>query len=67
MSNWKKPTQKEKLDKANEHYRLPKKKGKHLDWWDKLKIAVHEGENIRDAEFEIIEPKQLPPPETPKP
>jgi hypothetical protein len=56
MSKWHKPTEKEKLDETNENYGLPKKKGKHLNWWDKIKVAVYEHETTKDAD----EQKQLP-------
>jgi hypothetical protein len=61
MSKWKKVTNQDKLDAANERYGLRKKKKKWLDWWDKVKIAIHEDET-KDADFEIIEQKKLPKP-----
>ena len=57
-SKWHKPTDQEKLDEAHEHFNLPKKKRKRLDWWDKIKIALLE-DDTQDAE--IIEQKKLPP------
>lgn len=55
--NWHKPTQQDKLNEANKYFKLPKKKRKYFDWWDKVKIAMYEKE--ADAEFTVIEQKQL--------
>jgi hypothetical protein len=68
MSNeekWHKPTDKDKLQDAHEYFNLPKvtRRKKRLDWWDKVKIAIYEKDKTKDAEFEIIEPKQLPEPQ----
>jgi hypothetical protein len=56
--NWHKPNEKEKLDEANRYFGFNKSKRKRLDWWDKLKVSFYEDE--ANANFEVIEPKQLP-------
>ena len=68
MSEWKKQTEKDKLKDAHEYFKLPRitRRKKHLDWWDKVKISLYEDKGIQDADFEVIEPKQLPPPENEK-
>lgn len=61
-SNWKQPTEKDKLKAAHEYFDLPRvtRRKKRLDWWDRVKIAIYEKDVTKDADFEIVEPKQLP-------
>ncbi len=63
MSKWHKPTDQEKLNEAHEHFNLPKKKRKRLDWWDKVKILIYED----DTQADFTEQKQLPPSKPPQP
>lgn len=64
MSSWKKPTEQDKLDAANEHFGLPNKKIKYrLELLDKVKISLYE--DAIQADHEVIEQKQLPPIQTP--
>lgn len=46
---WRKHTEREKLDEANEYFNLPTSRHARLDWWDKVKIAVYENEATTEA------------------
>lgn len=60
--DWKIPSEKDVLKEAHDYFDLPKvtRRKKRLDWWDKVKIAIYKEDVTKDADFEVIGPKQLP-------